>query len=678
MNQRPAPRPLGSRYELLDLLGTGAMGEVWRARDRESGKLLAAKLLRAEFALDTDIVTRFIQERSILMGLRHPNIVRVHDLVVEGDRLGIVMDLIEGGDLRGRLRAVGTLGRREAVTATALALDGLAEAHARGVLHRDVKPDNVLLAGDVLTDPASVQLSDFSIARLAQESTVQATGLLGTPGYMPPELFEHGQFSAASDVYAAGVMLYELLGGRTPFSGSGTAHTVGFRHVHSEPPRLPVEDELWHRIATMLSKDPRARLTAAGTAAALRDLPDEVLDGASLPVQKPPATWGPAALTAVRPGAIKMEEQSGDLGVTNINAAPQSSGELAQSGEVRALAPAAADDAALTSVGRPAPEHRSPELTRGAVLEEKPKRRTGWLPWAIGALVLVLVAGPLLWWFVLRGDDEADLGQTTDDGSSGQVVQTDLSDDPLPTGLEVTRTAEYDPAGDRLDVTVTYTAGDAPLTGPFLEVVPPAEDGDQCPGVSWAGARQPSTIVTSTGVAGGCNYSVEVGTIPEHGSVDVEYSIEIDLGDDPDAVDAWLARASETTTATLAGSSVHPDAFPVQRLTDISIDIPSAITTATGPLRVRLLPVWVSGPSGPDQVNPLFDSTIGQSTEMLDKVAGGAQNVRLIDACNQALSITGSNAVSVLRAAPDCQILARVGNFDELESGVFSINGQRS
>jgi serine/threonine-protein kinase len=133
-----APRPLGSRYELLDLLGTGAMGEVWRARDRESGEELAAKVLRAEYARDTEIVTRFIQERSILMNLRHPNIVQVHDLVVEGDRLGILMELVEGGDLRGRLKAQGTLGRRDAVAATCAVLDGLTEAHAQGCLHRDV------------------------------------------------------------------------------------------------------------------------------------------------------------------------------------------------------------------------------------------------------------------------------------------------------------------------------------------------------------------------------------------------------------------------------------------------------------------------------------------------------------------------------------------------------------
>ena len=676
MSTPPSPRPLGSRYELLDLLGTGAMGEVWRARDRESGRLLAAKLLRSEFALDTEIVTRFIQERSILMGLQHPNIVRVHDLVVEGDRLGIVMDLVESGDLRGALRRRGTMGRREAITATCLALDGLAEAHKRGVLHRDVKPDNVLLAGDILTDPAAVRLSDFSIARLAQESTVQATGLLGTPGYMPPELFEFGQFSAASDVYSTGIMLYELLGGRTPFSGSGTAHTVGFRHVHSEPPRLPVEDELWHVLATMLSKDPRTRLTAAGTAQALRDLPAHIVDGASLPVQSAPETWGPAALTAVRPGALNIEEQSGDLGVTNINAAPERSGDLAGTGEVRALAPAASlDQGAVTSVGRPAPQHVRPELVPGAHQAEKPKRT--WLPWVIGGVVLALIAGVGAW-FVLRGhgDDAQDPTDPPTGGGIAQASTGQVEDNTLPTGLRTTRYAEYDPATDALRVTVTYSAGVAPLRGPFLEVVPPLDPSDQCPGVAWAGAQQPRAVPTSTGVSGGCAYVVSVPTLPENGSQEVSYTTTLDLGDDPAKVQQWVQGVSEQTEAVLSGPSVHAKEFPVQMLQDIEVNVPPAITTTSGSIRVRLLPLWRNADS-PSQVDVLFDSSVGTATNMLTQVAGGVDRVRFSESCGGGISITNRTNVSVLKPSDDCELLATVGNFNDLATR-FQIRGQES
>src|SRR4051794_33854597 len=152
-------RALGSRYELVDRLGSGAMGEVWRARDRETGADVAAKLLRSEYTQDRDILTRFVQERSILLALDHPNIVRVHDLVVEGDRLAIVMDLLEGGTLGEHLRREGTLAVRDAVLVTCSVLDGLAHAHSQKTLHRDVKPDNVLLAHPSGLAAADVRLS---------------------------------------------------------------------------------------------------------------------------------------------------------------------------------------------------------------------------------------------------------------------------------------------------------------------------------------------------------------------------------------------------------------------------------------------------------------------------------------------------------------------------------------
>jgi serine/threonine protein kinase len=294
------PNALGSRYELEQKLGVGAMGEVWRALDRRSGQRVAAKVLRAEFARDTDIVTRFIQERSILMGLTHPNIVRVRDLVVEGERLAIVMDLIEGGDLRHHLREHGPIAADHAVPLACVVLDALDSAHQSGCLHRDVKPDNVLLVDGDVARPQNLRLSDFSIARLAHDSTVQSTGLLGTPNYMPPELFRVGQFSAASDVYATGILLYEMLGGRTPFAGSGTAHTMGNRHVSSLPPRLPVSEPLWAAIEQMLAKDPRDRLRAAATASLLRGLPSDALGADVLPLQPVPEVWEDVAQTVVR------------------------------------------------------------------------------------------------------------------------------------------------------------------------------------------------------------------------------------------------------------------------------------------------------------------------------------------------------------------------------------------
>ncbi len=669
------PRPLGSRYELLDLLGTGAMGEVWRARDRDSDRELAAKVLRAEYARDTEIVTRFIQERSILTDLRHPNIVEVHDLVVEGDRLGIVMELVEGGDLRGRLRAAGTLGHREAVTATCAVLDGLAEAHAQGCLHRDVKPDNVLLAGPI-DEPGAVKLSDFSIARLAQESTVMATGLLGTPGYMPPELFVHGQFSAASDVYAAGVLLYELLAGRTPFAGSGTAHTIGNRHVSAEPPRIPVDDALWHALETMLAKDPRVRLTASATAQALRDLPDEVLDQPALPVQQHPETFGPALQSALRPSPIRIQEPPSELdpGATNLHAGREAPAPVAGTGEVLAFAPAAPlSEEELTSVGRAAPTHRAPVLTPGAVAEE-PRKRKRWVPWVVGGVVVALLGGGGMAVAQALGGSAADEpGDSTPPAGQTAPLTADADTQSWETGLDVDRLVEYDPATDRAVLTLTYTTDEAPLTGPFYEVVPAVDDETDCPSVVWQGRDQIPNIERLTRIDNPCGFAVDVDTVPADSSVEVSATVDIDLGEDPEALRAWVQRMTDATRADLESESVISGVYPVQRLAAVDVDVQPGLTTRDENVRVTLVPVWLDGSR--DLTQLLYNSQANESTILLEQVAGGLPGLRLRENCGGALSVYQDRQVGVVRqTSGDCSIEAEVGAL-EGESGSITISG---
>ena len=201
------------------------------------------------------MVARFVQERSILVGLGDPNLVRVRDLVVEGETLAIVMDLVEGVDLRRFLRDEGgTLAPARAVELGAQVCQGLRAVHAAGVIHRDVKPENVLVEanGSVLA-----RLTDFGVSRFADGPTLtRVTGMIGTPEYMAPELAEHDQASAAVDVYSAGILLYELCWGRTPFAG-GTALSVVRRHADLDPPRPPgLPDDLWALLAAMLAKDP--------------------------------------------------------------------------------------------------------------------------------------------------------------------------------------------------------------------------------------------------------------------------------------------------------------------------------------------------------------------------------------------------------------------------------------
>lgn len=667
-------RALGSRYELVSRLGSGAMGEVWQARDRVAGVDVAAKLLRSELTRDPEIVTRFVRERSILLGLHHPGIVRVRDLVVEGDDLAIVMDLVRGGDLRQRLRAAGTLPPRLAVGITCAILDGLAVAHASGCLHRDVKPDNVLIAGTGDFGPRDVRLSDFSIARLAQESTVMATGLLGTPAYMPPELFVSGTFSAASDVYAAGILLYELLAGRTPFAGPGNAHTVGNRHASAEPPRLPLPDALWQPIATMLAKDPAARLTAAGTAEVLRGLDPELLAAPPLPVQPEPESWETVTAPPATPLHVRETPAGVDVGETFVRSADAGEAPVADEGPVRVIAPVTGDVGLdVTQVGRASEAPVRPVLVPGVDAPVEKRRRRGLV--ALVTLLCLSVAGLGAWGLtaLLGGGSGDDDGPATTAPPQAGPSQATTLDDARPTGLTVSRTASYDAEQGVVDLTIRYAAQAAALRGPFLEVLPPAAQGEQCPLAAWEGSVGTANLPQVSGIAVPCGFSVDPGQeVPAQGSLEVTAQVPVRLGQDAEALQAWLTSVSESTASAVASQAVGAS-YPAQRLADVVVEVPTEVKVGSGVMQVRLLPVW-SGAEGPDRVQALFDSTaVGRPAAVLDQIAGGLDGVRLGDGCNGAIAIVNGLRVGVERATDSCTVTARVGNFTDLASDTFRI-----
>ncbi|MER6512101.1 serine/threonine-protein kinase [Nonomuraea sp. NPDC001636] len=280
MDEGGAEAFLGSRYVLLDEIGAGAMGTVWRARHRETGEIVAVKLLRSNLAGDQDLVLRFVQERNVLRTLRHPHIVTMRDFVIEGERLALVMDLVEGGDLRGLLQQHGTLPPARAAELMAQVAEALAAAHAAGVVHRDVKPGNVLIDGPT----GQVRLTDFGVARIVLgPGLTQTTSIIGTPTYLSPEVADGGTPTPAVDVYAAGLILYELLAGRPPFVGE---HPMALlrQHAMAVPRRLPgMPDVLWSVIAACTAKDPAARPAAGQVAVALREAAPVVAGLAALP-----------------------------------------------------------------------------------------------------------------------------------------------------------------------------------------------------------------------------------------------------------------------------------------------------------------------------------------------------------------------------------------------------------
>ncbi|MEV6107475.1 protein kinase [Streptomyces sp. NPDC051940] len=276
-------RPVGSKYLLEEPLGRGATGTVWRARQRETagaeaavagqpGETVAIKVLKEELANDPDVVMRFLRERSVLLRLTHPNIVRTRDLVVEGDLLALVMDLVDGPDLHRYLRENGPFTPIAASLLTAGIADALAASHADGIVHRDLKPANVLLAGnDSAGGRMHPMLTDFGIARLADSPGLTRTHeFVGTPAYVAPESAEGRPQTSAVDIYGAGILLYELVTGRPPFTGS-SALEVLHRHLQEEPQRPGnIPDPLWTVIRACLRKNPDERPSAESLARGLR------------------------------------------------------------------------------------------------------------------------------------------------------------------------------------------------------------------------------------------------------------------------------------------------------------------------------------------------------------------------------------------------------------------------
>ena len=268
------------------------MGEVRRATTRDTGEEFAAKVLRPELAADEDVVARFVQERRILMRISSPNVVAVRDLVVEADTLAIIADLVRGPNLRTYLDAAGTLATSEAVAVAVQVLHGLAAAHALGVVHRDVKPENVLM--DTSGHSPLARLTDFGVARLAQgPSSNRMTALVGTVAYLAPELAEDSRATPAADIWSTGILLYELLSGTTPFSGGNLLAMIRAA-AEREPAPLPgIPDDLWLAIASMLAKGPNQRPTAVAAAGSLDHLLPSLAGIPALPRRDAPP-GGPA------------------------------------------------------------------------------------------------------------------------------------------------------------------------------------------------------------------------------------------------------------------------------------------------------------------------------------------------------------------------------------------------
>ncbi|MFJ8078906.1 ABC transporter substrate-binding protein [Streptomyces sp. NPDC096176] len=436
------PELVAGRYQLVERIGQGGMGRVWRGVDQQLfGREVAVKEILFPPGMDdgdrAELVRRFTGEARAAVTLSHPGIITVHDVVEHRGAPVIVMELIRGQSLAAAIRSRGRLPVQRVAEIGAAMLDALAEAHGARIIHRDIKPDNVLLTKD------RVVLTDFGIAHLADATTrLSHTGtVIGTPQYMPPEQLEGKRPTPANDLWALGATLYHAVEGHPPFDADGL-HALAvavFTRPHRPPahagPLAPVLDAL-------LTKDP-ARRAGAGEAA-------EML--ASVLRSSPPRTDAsaghePGPAPAPDPGTAPVPEPDAAAEHASASTAP----ERAPSTTPPHQTPTAPDSGAAGTPRRPVPPAEDPPVppseepaavTLGATAKtrrgERPSARRPAFTWRsplLGAALATLVTGSVLTWTLIR-DDGARPGGAVGSGSGASSVTVVIGvDAPLSGGL---------------------------------------------------------------------------------------------------------------------------------------------------------------------------------------------------------------------------------------------------
>ncbi|HLM34543.1 MAG TPA: protein kinase [Gaiellaceae bacterium] len=272
---------LSDRYEVEELVGTGGMSSVYRARDQLLGRMVALKVLHQQYTEDADYVERFRREARAVAALSHPNIVTVIDRGEHEGRPFIVFEYVDGENLKKQIERLGPAPVDEALELALQVARGLSFAHQNGLVHRDVKPQNVLLNGD-----GQAKVTDFGIARSldVQHGMTQTGTVLGTSDYIAPEQAQGHRVDEHTDVYSLGVVLYELLTGEVPFPGENFV-AVAMRHINEPPPpirdrRPDVSPRLEAAVHRAMAKDPHDRFqTMAELADELDACLAEVADG---------------------------------------------------------------------------------------------------------------------------------------------------------------------------------------------------------------------------------------------------------------------------------------------------------------------------------------------------------------------------------------------------------------
>ena len=307
---------LDDRYEILELIGTGGMANVYKARCHRLNRLVAIKILKSDLADNADFRRRFHDESQAVAQLSHANIVSVYDVSTNPDREYIVMELIDGITLKQYMERRGRMDWRESLHFITQIMRGLSHAHSRGIIHRDIKPQNIMVLRD-----GSVKVADFGIACLANAGQTLTQEALGSVHYISPEQARGDRIDARSDIYSAGVVLYEMLTGRLPFEGD-SAVSVAIQHLSSVPlaprdidPSIPEPLELICMKA--MNSDPNKRYASAD--AMIEDLekfrrdPSVDMDYIRQELSKPAADSEPTMPIPTAQVASAVKKHTGDV-----------------------------------------------------------------------------------------------------------------------------------------------------------------------------------------------------------------------------------------------------------------------------------------------------------------------------------------------------------------------------
>ncbi|WP_298591811.1 serine/threonine-protein kinase [uncultured Rothia sp.] len=638
-----AGAPLGSSYRLVRRVGSGAVGEVWAATMSGSWALYAAKVLRPELAENPVVLESFVRERSVLLALSHPHIVPLTDMVVEGGVLALVTEFQHGGSLRQKLDSEGPLPVRLALSLMVQVLNAAEFAHRRGVMHLDIKPENVLLSG-VLGESLDqqVRVADFGIASFTGSAgSGSSRSFSGTPGYMAPERSAHGVATPAVDVYACAVTLHELLVAARPLPARGGAVQVS--------PQIPAEvAEVLHG---MLAENPVQRPGAAEAAAKLRLLAEGFTADTVLPrwveVSSGAVGYTPTVVHGAEPAVSAVPGQN----VTELYGAGMPSLGQAQN-ETVIRAPFVVEQPAYV------PDE--------VVEEEEPARSPLRRPLVWGAILGSLILVGVLAFVGLSGGKGS--SKTAESWSASS-----RSSASLPSGLGTRIEGTYNPRDKSARLTFEFSSQKSALRGDILQVLPGVEGGS-CASVTWdagqasSGVSKNQSSVTAVDVP--CSWNLSEVSIPANGVVQVRANVSAEFKDSR-AFEEWVNRIDSETSKAISDREVRSTAYPIQRLRSIELRVPSRVVNQSV-LPVTVVPVW---PSGADELNPLMVlPRTGEFSTLVQAISPDAQLISFSDGCSGHVLVSeDQRVVTALSVTSKCRVNAQIGNFTNLSSSDFAI-----